>query len=540
MMRKDARSVIGSLFLSLGATILVTAPVHAQQVLSAAKIPTLRHLGLSRPLREGPPPDIFEQRRIIPLRPVPHKASTGQTDPVVQLSTATQVATAPGLNFEGVGSGAYGYTVKAAPPDTIGAVGSTQYLQWVNLAYAVFDKATGTLLAGPTAGNALFAGFPTSVSNCAVTNDGDVIVRYDAQAQRWLLAQLSFSNAPPYEECIAVSTSSDATGTYNLYTLQWSNDLPDYPKWGVWPDAYYFSANMFFGEILFVGAEGCALDRNLLLSGGTPTADSVQCFIDSGHASWLPSDLDGATTPPAGEPNFYLNLGTNSLNLWKFHVDFTNSANTTFTGPTGVAVAAFNEACGGGTCIPQAGTSQQLDSLGDRLMYRLAYRNFTNHESLVVTHSVNPGGGSRHKNSSTTGVSAIRWYELRNPNGTPFVYQQGTFAPDTNARWMGSMATDKVGDIAVGYSVSSTALHPAIRYTGRVPTDTLNTLEAESSIFEGPGSQTGNLSRWGDYSGMSVDPADDCTFYYTTEYHLASGSFNWNTRIASFKFPGCQ
>jgi hypothetical protein len=532
--------LIGSLFLSLGATFLVTIPLQAQQALSAAQVPTLRYLGVSRPLREGLPPDISEQRRVIPLRPVPHNASTGQTDPVVQVSTATQVATTAGLNFEGVGQGAYGYTDQAAPPDTSGAVGSTQYVQWVNLAYAVFDKGTGTLLAGPTAGNALFAGFSTSISNCAVTNDGDVIVRYDAQANRWFLAQLSFSNAPPYEECIAVSTTSDATGTYNLYTLQWSNALPDYPKWGVWPDAYYFSANMFAAGIIFGGAQVCAIDRSLVLAGGTPTASSAQCFqLSTTDASLLPSDLDGATTPPSGEPDFYLNLGSNSLNLWKFHVDFTMPANTTFTGPTNIAVAAFNEACGGGTCIPQATTSQQLDSLADRLMYRLAYRNFGDHETLVVTHSVNPGGGGRKK-SSTTGVSAIRWYELRNPNGAPSVYQQGTFAPDANSRWMGAMATDKVGDIAVGYSVSSSSIYPAIRYTGRVPTDALNTLEAETSIVEGNGSQTKSLSRWGDYSGMSVDPADDCTFYYTTEYLLTNGTFNWDTRIASFKFPGCQ
>jgi hypothetical protein len=169
-------------------------------------------------------------------------------------------------------------------------------------------------------------------------------------------------------------------------------------------------------------------------------------------------------------------------------------------------------------------------------MYRLAYRNFTTYESLVVTHSVSVG--TNRKNM----YAGVRWYELRNPNGTPTVYQQSTFAPDTNFRWMGSIAQDKQGNMALGYSVSSANMHPAIRYTGRLASDALNTMEAEASIIEGTGSQIKNfynLTRWGDYSSMTVDPADDCTFWYTTEYLKTNGTFNWSTRIASFKFPGC-
>jgi hypothetical protein len=229
-----------------------------------------------------------------------------------------------------------------------------------------------------------------------------------------------------------------------------------------------------------------------------------------------------------------MNFGTNSLNLWKFHVDFATPANSTFTGPTNIPVAAFTAACaGGGTCIPQPSTKNKLDSLADRLMYRLAYRNFGTHESLVVTHSVTVSGGKR---SSTTGV---RWYELRSPNGTPTVFQQGTYAPDSDSRWMGSIAMDKLGDMALGYSVSSGSTFPSIRYTGRLATDPLGTMEAETSIKAGAGSQTGSLHRWGDYSSMSVDPVDDCTFWYTTEYLQTTGSFNWSTQIASFKFTGC-
>jgi hypothetical protein len=260
------------------------------------------------------------------------------------------------------------------------------------------------------------------------------------------------------------------------------------------------------------------------------------CFQQSSSVgSLLPSDLDGTIAPPAGEPDFFMNFGSNSLNLWKFHVDFVTPANSTFTGPTTLPVAAFTAACsGGGTCIPQPNTSNQLDSLADRLMYRLAYRRFSDgHESLVVNHSVTVSG-SRRKS-----VTGVRWYEVRNPNGTPAVFQQGTFSPNTNSRWMGSIAMDKFGDIALGYSESSSSLFPSIAYTGRVPADTLGTMEAENLAFQGSGSQTGSLHRWGDYSSMSVDPVDDCSFWFTTEYLAVTGSFNWSTRILSFKFPGC-
>jgi hypothetical protein len=222
-------------------------------------------------------------------------------------------------------------------------------------------------------------------------------------------------------------------------------------------------------------------------------------------------------------------FGTNQLQIWQFHVDWANTANSTFSGPTLVSVAPFSEACGGGTCIPQAGTTNQLDSLGDRLMYRLAYRNFGDHESLVVNHSVTAG--------SAVGV---RWYEIRSPGASPFVNQQSTFAPDTTSyRWMGSVAMDKVGNMAMGYSISGGGLDPSIRYTGRQVSDPLNTMEAENVLLGSPFLQSGNLHRWGDYSSISVDPTDDCTFWYTTEYQPANGSFNWATKVFSFSFPNC-
>ncbi len=489
------------------------------------------HHDVSPPLRDIVPSPRSEVKRVIPLRLLhPPRVVPTQPDPVLQTSEGPLVGTTAGLNFAGVGDGDYGFVPNAAPPDTNGAVGATQFVQWVNESFAVFEKTTGAIAPGfPKAGNTLWSGFG---GGCETNNDGDPIAQYDKLANRWVLTQFSVSTTP-YLQCVAVSTTSDATGTYNRYAFSYGNtQFPDYPKLGVWPDAYYISFNIFNNGITFAGAKVCAYDRKSMLSG---TAATQVCFqLSSSFGGLLPSDLDSLTAPPAGSPNFFLNFGTNSLNEWKFHVDFASPGNSTLTGPINIPVASFSEACGGGTCIPQAGTGQKLDSLGDRLMYRLAYRNFTTHESLVVNHSVAVGKG--HK--ATVGV---RWYELRAPNAAlgATVFQQGTFAPDSTFRWMGSIAMDKVGDIAVGYSVSSSSINPGIRYTGRVPTDPSGTLEAEATIKAGAGSQTGSLNRWGDYSSIAIDPVDECTFWYTNEYLKSTGSFNWSTRIASFKFPGC-
>jgi hypothetical protein len=362
-----------------------------------------------------------------PLRPVPANVlQNNAPDPVVQSIASPFVGTTAGLNFAGVGNGDYGFSPDAAPPDTNGAVGATQYVQWVNESFAVFDKA-GALKMGPVAGNTLWAGFDVGGvgAACGVNNDGDPIVQYDKAAGRWVFTQFSVSTTP-YLQCVAVSTTSDATGTYNRYAFSYGTQFPDYPKLGVWPDAYYITFNIFNGNV-FGGSKLCAYDRSAMLAGA---AAAQQCFqLSSSFGGVLPSDLDGTTPPPAGSPNFLLNFATNSLNLWKFHVDWVTPAHTTLTGPTNIPVAAFTPACGGGTCIPQPGTRQQLDSLADRLMYRLAYRNFAGHESLVVNHSVAVGGGGgKHGGASSVGV---RWYEIRSPNGTPAIFQQGTFAPES-------------------------------------------------------------------------------------------------------------
>jgi hypothetical protein len=504
------------------------------------------HSDVSAPLSSlvgvAPPASTDTQTHERPLRVLPIMGNAlNQADGALQTSSGPLVNTTAGINIAGIGdtSNTPANPCNCAPPDTNGAVGATQYVQWVNSAFEVYDKTTGSMVLGPVAGNTLWLRFG---SGCETNNNGDPIVQYDKAANRWIFTQFSVSTTP-YLQCIAVSQTSDATGAYNRYAYSFGTQFPDYPKLGVWPDGYYMSFNIFSNGSTWAGAKVCAFDRTKMLVPGDTTA-TMQCFpLSTSYGSLLPSDLDGATAllgpggsdlPPPGSPDFFMNFGSNSLNLWKFHADFTTPSNATFTGPTNIPVAAFKAACGGGTCISQPSTGQRLDSLGDRLMYRLAYRNFGGHESLVVDHSVTVG---KQRLSTNTGV---RWYEIRNPNGTPTVFQQGTYAPDSTSRWMGSIAMDKVGDIALGYSASSGSVYPSVRYTGRVPTDSLGTMEAENVIKAGGGSQLSNLSRWGDYSAMTVDPVDDCTFWYTNEYLKSSGTFNWSTWITSFKFPGCQ
>lgn len=479
----------------------------------------------------------------LPVLPTHGPRATGQSpDPVLQGSpSATTLSTTSGQNFLGVGTGLNAFRVQYIPPDTNGAVGPTQFVQWVNASFAVFYKASGNLAYGPAAGNTLWQALG---GPCATNNSGDPIAQFDKQANRWVLMQPVFKS--PYYLCVAVSSSADAVQQpWYLYAFPIPGKVfPDYPKLGVWPDGYYVTYNQFRGQS-FVGPAACALDRNSMLSGAPA---KMQCFTNIGasYGSMLPGDVDGTPTtgPPAGSPEYLLNFGSNnaSLDLWRFHVDWTTPSNSTLTstGPTNIPVSPFSEACGGGACIPQYGTSQKLDSLGDRVMYRLAYRNLGDHASLVVNHSVGTGTGN---------ITGVRWYEIRVSGpitspclSYPCVYQQGTYAPDSSYRWMGSIAMDKFGDIALGYSVSpSSTMSPSLRYTGRMPGDTRGQMESEIDILSllnvPHGSQTSYI-RWGDYSSMSVDPTDDCTFWFTTEYQPTNGNA-WSTRIASFKFPSC-
>ena len=440
------------------------------------------------------------------------------SDPLVQDIIGPTAMPAPLLNFNGIG-----YT-SVAPPDTNGDVGPNHYIQIVNMKFAIYNKA-GVLLAGPTNINALWAGFG---GNCQTRNDGDPIVLYDPLADRWLISQfVAFTN-----QCIAISRTNDpVAGGWWLYDFSTSGIANDYPKFGVWPDAYYMGSQRGYGST----SDAWAFDRTRMLSGLAATRlrfDTVGQFM-------LPSDLDGSTPPPSGAPNVFARIvdgaefgGVDRLELRAFHVDWVTPASSTFTALPNLATAAFDRnLCSGydlmGICIPQPGTTVKLESLSAWLMYRLQYRNFGTHETLVVNHTVDVGADH----------AGIRWYELRKPGGVWSIYQQGTHAPDSDHRWMGSVAMDGDGNMALGYSISSSSPLPSIRYTGRLASDPLGTMpQGEATLFAGLGVQTWTY-RWGDYSAMNVDPVDDCTFWYTQEYVLANG--NWQTRIGSFKFPSC-
>lgn len=466
-----------------------------------------------------------------------------QDDPALQEVTGPMVSTAPGLNVLGVGNGFVGpngtFSVQFAPPDTNAAVGVSQIVETVNLSYAVFDKTTGNATAGPISINNLWNNVD---ANCAAANNlSDPVVLYDQLAGRWVVEIITVSS--PFKFCWAVSTTSDATGTYNAYAFTDTAGLPDYAKTGIWPDAYYASARQFNAKLTaYLGPKACAANRTKMIAGQAAT---MQCFQISNTSvdGMLPSSLDGTTLPPVGSPNYFMLIplpdsgSASTLQMFKFHVDFTTPTNSTLTGPTNITVAQYTEASSFGGFVPQSGTATKLDGLGFSLMHRLAYRNFpsatTPHESLVLTHNVVVG-------PSTAQRYAPRWYEIRRPGTIPVVFQQGSYSPDATYRWAGSIAMDKAGDIALGYSASSTSIHPAIRYTGRVPTTQLGKMQAEATIFNGAGSQTRRLTRWGDYSSMAVDPVDDCTIWYAQEYIPTNGIFNWSTRLFSFKFTSCQ
>ena len=376
--------------------------------------------------------------------------------------------------------------------------------------------------------------FTTFGGDCELDNDGDATVIYDHLADRWVISQFAVSSGPPYYQCVAVSTGSDATGTWHRYAFQYDS-FPDYPKLGSWPDAYYETFNLFDDSTsAFLGPEVCAYDRAAMLDGDPATQ---HCYLlDSQYGGLLPSDLDGSTPPPAGAPNYILGLSdAPTLNEWRFDVDWACTTNCDeLTDEHPVAVSPFTLPCNGtgGTCIPEK-SGVKLDTLGDRLMYRLAYRNINGYGALVVNHSVTAGS-----------VTGIRWYELHADNSSPdsdlTVAQQGTYAPSgTSSRWMGSAAMDSAGNIALGYSISSSTTFAGLAYTGHLATDAPGTMTQGETVFKtGAGGQT-TYSRWGDYSSMSIDPADDCTFWYTGEYIPSTGVFNWKTRIASFTLPNC-
>lgn len=432
-------------FLLLIALACRAAPVRAQQ--SSVAETTLPAADVSASLKalaaQAPALAPAAQRTILPLRlfhgrpqdrPGPAPVAFGAAPYSALQSAAPSPALAPVrtggalLNIEGIASN---HTV--APPDTNGAVGASQYVQWVNTRLAVYDKATGALQLGPIAGNTVFGGFTGSpgADACRLSNFGDPIVQYDKAAKRWLLTQFAWlpenTETGPYYQCVAVSTSADATGSYYRYVLEArgpANTIAfnDYPKLGVWPDAYYLTFVLFTSAVGdYVGPQACALDRAAMLAGA---AALVRCTNLGGQfGPVLPSDLDGTSAPPAGSPNYLMSVDFTAdgkgdrLFMWRF-----SFSQASIAGPVAIPVAPFTIACPsmyGGPCIAQPAPDETLDALGDRLMHRLAYRNFGNREALVLNHSVQQPG------APMDGPVAVRWYEVRNPAGTPAVYQQG-------------------------------------------------------------------------------------------------------------------
>ena len=483
--------------------------------------------GISQPVSELPldfsviPGRETPEPKPSPLRNKAGAGSAQAEDTAVQREVLPAVAATQGIRFDGITSPGY------APSDSNMAVGPNHIVETVNVQFAVYNK-SGALLAGPTNILALFAPL---AGDCGSGTYGDPVVLYDRPADRWLISYIGAGAT--ISECVAVSKTKDPTGAYVLYGYSFGSNLNDYPKLGVWAtasnSAYLASYNIFGSS--FLGADLCGLDRTKMLAGDASAAQLCQ-MTPSTEGSYLPSDNDGPTPPANGTPGLFITWQNNNpgqLYLRKLTLNFA-TAKATLSAATTISVANDSLACGnGGQCVPQPSTTQTLDTLGDRMMYRFAILHFADHDRAVVNHAV-----------GYLGQVAIRWYELYDPAGSVTLNQQGTFAPDSTHRWMGSMAEDKNADIGLGYSASSTTVHPAVRFTGRVPSDALGTLESEASILEPSGSQTSGLARWGDYTAMVVDPSDDCTFWYVDQYEQTNGTFNWHTSISSFAFNACS
>jgi len=485
---------------------------------------------------------------------------------------------APLANFEGISNqdnfNLFGFRVN--PPDPMGDVGPNHYVEMINLAWAVYDK-QGNLLLGPLPIGSVWEGF--AIEDCTDPS-GDPVVLYDQLEDRWLLSQFT-TRGPKYYDCVAISQTGDPTGAYYRYAFVTQPDpelpggtfFPDYPKYGVWTNSYIMTTRDF-GDVTGYGISVYALEKNKMLA-GNPKARAVQFFLDSNEVDLnligdglLPPDIDGTrrpidrvAAPIVGTQDDGGGYGGtfDALNIFELKVQWQANPVASLALATQLPVASFDSIfpCGvvPGTlppnsrdCLPQPGItngSQYLDILSyrQRPTWRLAYRNFGTYEALVTAQSV----------EAAPGVAGMRWYEIRRtfPNPQPnspseySVYQQGTYSPDSVHRWMGSVAQDRQGNMALGYSVvNGVDVYPGIRYTGRLKGDPLGQMTlSEGTIINGTGVQRTTNSRWGDYTSMNVDPVDDCTFWYVNEYYTLAGqqssTAGWQTRIGAFKLPGC-
>ncbi len=444
-----------------------------------------------------------------------------------------------------------------SPPDVNGDVGPNHYVSSVNLVLKMFNK-SGAVVAGPVKTSSLFASLPAG-DPCRVQNSGDPVVLYDPLADRWHVSQFALPSGGTNYQCVALSVTGDPTGAYYVWSYPYPGGLfNDYPKVGVWSDAYHMTFNQFNNAgNAFLGAGVLSQDRKKALV-GDPTA-SVVYFnfysIDPKAAGLLPGDFDGQIAPPAGLAEV---LGEyradefgdpkDAIRLYRWSPNFTNPANSSLTVLPDVVLAPFDARQPTAAGIEQMGGTN-LDSLADRSMHRFAYRNFGTTanpiNSYVGNFSVNVSGVNPV--DPGTYQTGIRWFEMRRVSDTFSVFDQGThnYTPGNGASglndWMGSIAQDNRGDIALGFSQAGTTQKADIKIAGRTnnikDSGTLN--EGESLFYPAGGSQTSTRNRWGDYSAMNVDPTDDCTFWYTQEYYAATSSSGWSTRVGKFRYPQC-
>ncbi len=517
-------------------------PVTATAIRSDLSIP-LRDMK-PRPLVQMPARQIPNVVRFVP----PGLGADNGVDELTQLSGAPDspqaLTPAPSLSFDGTSDDDNAAVAggRVVPPDTNGDVGPNHYIQMNNLVFEIFNK-SGVSILGPLPSNTLWTGFG---GICETNNDGDPVVFHDQLADRWVFSQFAIGSTG--HQCFAVSQTPDPTGSYHRYEFGISpglNGFNDYPKVGMWPDAYYLSANEFGGPSQsFQSAIAVAFERDRMLV-GDPTARFVRFSVPgTGGGTFFslqPSHWEGATPPPAGAPNVFGmaydvatwgGAGTDGYQLWEFAVDWNNTANSTFTNLGRVNTTDFDaNLCNFGACVPQPSPGELLDTLSQFTMFRMTYRNLSGTEVLVGDHNVDVGSNR----------AGVRWFELRKVGGSWTLHQTGTFAPaDGLHRWMASATMDGAGNIAVAYTVSSTGLNPSIRYNTRSAADPLGQLPGgEVNCVAGGGVQTGSFNRWGDYAAISVDPVDDCTFWLTNEYYSNSGSFDFKTRICAFTLSNC-
>ena len=463
---------------------------------------------------------------------------------VEQVSQGASPAPALVTSFDGLGvgfTGPQGTADARNPSDNSLGVGPDEIVQIVNSRMAIFAKkgarhaATGTVLFGPVVTNALFAGFG---GPCEKMISGDAVVRYDQLAGRWLFVLPIFrriSDQPdaPYAMCYAVSTGPDPMGSY--YRYQFNRPLfPDYPRPAIWTDGYYLPTST--GDTV-IQKHVCAADRSKMLQGQSA---NEQCVIVDGVNFLNDSDIDGRRLPPAGMPNIVMAAGGTQLHeqfeddgifAYTYHVDWDDPTKTHLSGPEKIAVAPYHYLCNGqlSKCVPQPNTDVRLDAQGDKLMQRLVYRNYGRYQSIAAVHSIDTKAGG----------GGVRWYEFRlDKTGKPHLYQQGTYAPDSNYRWLGSIAMDRKGDIGIGYSYGGATVYPGQRFAARLADDPKGQMTLHEAVLaDGQASQTTTL-RWEDYTTLDIDPSDDCTFWYVGDY-FHTGAENYSTRIGAYRLPGC-